>query len=192
MSRRIGRQEILQTEPLSKALQLATGLNLDAPFQQWLRLELGGYYSSNSAMTPDVFVPEYRAVAGAHYDWMGRRLVVQADLAFINEIRLRNGVEELEGLLDGRETVVSHDPGMCEMLRDKLGVAVDTFRFSAVHVKGILASIRNEFSIKLNGSEVTEAPMVEEEADIIQLKPSIYGFGIDLRALWRKLWGSKR
>lgn len=33
---------------------------------------------------------------------------------------------------------------------------------------------------------------VERRAEqIIALKPSIYGVGIDLRALWRKVWGKR-
>ena len=51
-------------------------------------------------MTHDVVVPEYRTVGGQWYDEFGRVfLVTDPKLGFVNETRLRPGVEELEGFV---------------------------------------------------------------------------------------------
>ena len=98
----LGRESLSRS--LRKALRLADRLNAKE-FLNWCRLELGGYVASNPAMTDQIVVPEYRTVVGQHADIYGRVLMVPADLSFMNETRLRNGVEELEALSTSRDTV---------------------------------------------------------------------------------------
>jgi hypothetical protein len=188
--------EILNCEPLSSCLRKAGHLAYEAgvkELERWLRLELGGYYNSNSAMEKSTVVPEYRTVAGEHADVFGRTLVVPADLSFVNETRLRNGVEELESLMASRNTVMIHDPDMCELIRKHLNIEVYSFRFSTIHLKGVLSAIRTEVETKLRKLKLTT---IHEKStstgdEIFQLRPNFHGIGVDLRALWRSWNGPK-
>lgn len=66
--------------------------------EKWSRLELHGYWNTNEALTDEVVVPEYRTVPGQWLDDFGRVLLIdQPGLEFLNEMRLRQGVLELEG-----------------------------------------------------------------------------------------------
>lgn len=188
--------EILNCEPLSNCLRKASHLAHETgakDLERWLRLELGGYYSSNSAMEKSTVVPEYRTVVGEHADLFGRTLVVPADLSFVAETRLRNGVEELESLMASRHTVVIHDPSMCELIRKHLKVEVYSFRFSAIHLRGVLSAIRTEVEIKLRElkSTVVHEKSASTGDEIFQLRPNFHGIGVDLRALWRNWTGPK-
>jgi hypothetical protein len=54
--------------------------------------------------------------------------------------------------------------------------------------KETLAKIKNVEGFKAKGNEAgvnPEAPKSEE--DIVELKPNFMGFGINLRALWKKI-----
>ncbi len=156
---------------------------------RWCSLELGGYFDSNPAMGEDIEVPSYRSVAGQHSDLYGRPLVLETKLSFINETRLRNGVEELAHLASKKDDVSIHDPSMCEMIREHLEVEVYTFTFSATHLVGILSAIRMELDRRLDefAPEVLVLPGTD---DVFLLKPNFHGIGIDLRALWRRLFGT--
>ena len=100
---------------LGKALRLAERAG-DKELVRWCRLELGGYFASNAAMGDDTVVPEYRTVPGQHADIYGRVLALPGNLAFVNETRLRNGIEELEVLARGGNRVSIHDAHMCDLL----------------------------------------------------------------------------
>jgi hypothetical protein len=190
-------EELLAIEPLSKCLQkVSCAVEASGPqeLRDWLRLELAGYYSSNKALTEDTVVPEYRTVVGQHVDLYGRVLQVPSESSFINEMRLRAGIEELEGLADSRNTVVLHDATLCELIQQHLGVEVYYFQFSATSLKGIFSAIRSEAIDRLNRlphhppfEKVRQTPADE----IIQLRPNIYGIGFDLRAMWRKVTQSR-
>jgi hypothetical protein len=178
---------------LGKALRLSRRLK-SADFEKWCKLELGGYYSSNPAMDENVVVPEYRTVVGQHADYYGRPLMLGKDLSFINEYRLRSAVPELENLLDTRELVAVQDPDTCSLIKQHLNVDVHVFRFSSSQLSGILSSIKLKLSDWLfNASEDSErnGSHISKE-DVIELKPNIYGIGIDLRALWRKCIGHSK
>ena len=190
-------RRLVEAEPLSKGLRQANFLaqSQDAPnLQRWLRLELGGYFTSNSAMQNDVEVPDYRSVVGVHYDLYGRPLILPADLSFIGETRLRNGVEELEGLSISRENVIIHDPTMCQLIREHLNIEVYSFHFSAIHLRGIIGAIRTELGERLselNLSESGDGHSSAPTAEVFQLRPNFHGIGVDLRALWRRWRGPK-
>lgn len=163
--------------------------------EQWCRLELGGYLSSNPAMSERITVPEYRSVTGQHADIYGRILTLPSDLSFVAETRLRNGVEELEELADSRDVVVIHDPRMCELIKEHLDVEIYSFRFSRIHLVGVLSAIRNNLDEKSRGLKPkagsSSAPVRAEE-EIIEIKPNIGGIGINLRALWRSITAGRK
>lgn len=158
--------------------------------EQWCRLELGGYLSFNPAMSERITVPEYRSVTGQHADIYGRILALPSNLSFVAETRLRNGVEELEELADSRDVVVIHDPRMCELINEHLGVEAYSFRFSRIHLVGVLSAIRNNLDEKSRGlkPKASSSPAITRpEEEIVELKPNFAGIGINLRALWRSI-----
>src|SRR5664280_697439 len=100
--------------PLSKSLQkiLCVAQELkDNEFEKWIRLELHGYWNTNSALTEEVVVPEYRTVAGYYTDDYGRQLVISDPKSgYINETRLRFGVIEMEGMIGAKGTKAFRAP----------------------------------------------------------------------------------
>jgi hypothetical protein len=133
-----------QTLPL--ALRLARELG-DKAFEKWVRLELAGYLRDNVAMSEDVVVPEYRTVAGQHTDTNGRPLLIQdPKLYFVNEYRLRYGIEELEKMAGRTGTLAIQDPQTIQIIREGLKVDVHAFKFSPIAVSGILSNIRHRLS----------------------------------------------
>lgn len=185
--------DILETEPLSKALQRALRLAHDhgaSELATWLQLEVGGYYDSNSAMKSTITVPKYRTIVGAHYNNYGRRLQLPHDLSFVNEMRLREGVEALESLRDSRQTVVLQDPTMIRLIASHLKVEVATFHFDSVELVQVLSQIRAELLSK--AQVLADAPLERKTAnrtdseEVLMLKPNLHGIGVDLRVLWRK------
>jgi len=191
-------RKLFDNQPLSKSLRKAIVIAQESSavdLVHWLQLELGGYYASNSAMDEDTIVPEYRTVVGQHADIYGRVLVLPQDISFINETRLRNGVEELETLVSSRDMVAIHDPYMCDLIKEHLHVEVYSFRFSTVHLIGILSAVRTELETKLRESNLIgtsqELNSKTKNEDILQLRPNFYGMGIDLRAVWRRWKGPK-
>ena len=178
------------SDALRKALRLATRTGA-TELSRWCQLELGGYFGSNSAMGEDIIVPPYRSVVGQHKDLYGRILPLSSELSFINETRLRNGVEELEHLLSSRDTVSLHDPHMCEIIREHLKVEVFSFTFSSTHLVGILSAIRSGLESRLasvTSLDSNDTRPAEPQEEVLMLKPNFHGLGIDLRALWRRLF----
>ena len=144
--KKLGRTPL--SSSLREALRFADEIGA-ADLERWCRLELGGYLASNSAMDEQTIVPEYRAVVGQHVDIYGRVLMLPSNLSFVDETRLRNGIEELEVLSTDRDMVTIHDPHMCELIKQHLEVQVHAFRFSSIHLTGVLASIRIELEDRL-------------------------------------------
>jgi AbiTii len=191
--------DILETEPLSKALQRARIFAQERgarDLTSWLQLELDGYYDSNDAMNDSITVPKYRTVVGAHYNDFGQRLQLKSDLAFVNEIRLREGVEALESLKDTRQTVVLQDMQTNELIAQHLEVQVSTFHLDKAQIIGVLSQIRSELFRRvqfLAGS--TPSGRNNEgtkDQEIVMLSPNFYGVGVNLRALWHRVKPSKR
>lgn len=136
------------SEPLSRLLPstLALARKLgNRELEKWVRLELEGYYNTNPALTEDVEVPTYRTIVGQRSDEYGRPFVFK-DLRFhfVNEDRLRNGVEELEHLATGEELISYRDPSTARvtLIREKLGVEAPIFTFNPYQIHGILSGIR--------------------------------------------------
>lgn len=77
-------EELPLGKALQKTLRVAQELK-DNVFEKWIRLELHGYWNTNSALTEEVVVPEYRTVAGYYTDDYGRQLILSDPKAgFIN------------------------------------------------------------------------------------------------------------
>lgn len=186
---------------LSKTLQAARRGG-DKELEAWTRLELLGYWNSNPALTEQTVVPEYRTVPGEWMDEYGRRLLLtQPDLQFINETRIRWGVAELETLAEGDAPIVFRLPGPAEIIREHLGVTVSIFRFSPASIPGVLWAIKAHLvqlltdTSRSSGQPQPPSPAesgAQKAADVLVLRPSLYGIGVDLRALWRRVQAFRR
>lgn len=135
------------TEPLSqvmpKALWLARELNLP-DFEKWLRLETGGYFHFNAALTEDDRVPDYRSIVVQHTKF-GTPYVFTPELNYVNNYWLRDGVGALENLATGEGQMLSiQDPALNDFFRKKLELEVSDSRFSREAVRSVLISIRYE------------------------------------------------
>jgi AbiTii-like protein len=160
--------------------------------ESWVRLELLGYLVENPALTDEIVVPEYRSVAGEWLDdW--RRVLVLDDpkLAFVQQIRLRQGVAELEGLATATGPLMMRPLHLSQIIRERLKVEVSIFRFSPHAIVSVLSSIRAELldRLAMAGDLVKDDSAKESISgeSILQLKPSVYGIGVDLRALWKRI-----
>jgi hypothetical protein len=184
------------SQSLPSALRLALAAN-DSELATWIRLELLGYTRDNPAMTQQIVVPEYRTVRGQWFDSYGRLFLVQdPKLDFMNETRLRAAVGELESFV-GADGVLSQSMSdVAQLIQDHLHVDVNEFRFTPHSVEQVLANIRAQLLDRIAGHRAqldTPAVAVQRTAhdeEVILLRPSIYGVGINLRALWRR-WRSK-
>lgn len=117
----------------------------DKELEHWVRLELAGYYSDNPAMTETVTVPEYRAVAGRHYDRRRGPIIIQdSRLRFLNTDRLRFGVGTLEELAQKDDMVWVDDTAAMDILREEFDADPSAFAFSPGSVRGVLDAIRTK------------------------------------------------
>lgn len=186
----------VDSEPLSttlpKVIRLAHRAS-DEELENWARLELLGYFNTNPALKEESVVPEYRTIAGQWYDEFQRPFVFQdPSLGFVNEVRLRNGVAELEGFEITQETLAARFPEVSELIRDNLEVDVSIFRFNPAAVASVIAGIRSQLSDKLTQkSEQLDTPQnleaIKTNGEILELRPNFFGLGVNLRALWRKI-----
>lgn len=189
----------LSDQPLSVSMAQARrhAVQLgEAEFDRWLRLELYGYYNTNSALREEDVVPEYRGIGGQLTDEHGNVHVMSDPKAqFLNEDRLRFGVEELEQLQRKSGQLSYRDPHRAELIKQHLGVEITRFSFNPAQVSGVLASIRGELQDRLMaiGSSISSATdpqatsLTEPGDPIFELRPNFYGVGVNLRALWRKM-----
>jgi len=182
------------------ALRLAQQLE-NEEFEKWIRLELHGYFNSNPVITEDVVVPKYRTVAGQHSDDFGRPIVItNSELSFVNETRLRFSVAELEQMVSKSEQISTRDPVMTEIIKENLNVVVTIFTFSTKQIPGILSSIKTRLSdylieIKPKIESFESEIQIMPNEDVLELKPNIYGIGINLNALkrkWQKFMAKRR
>ena len=186
-----------QEKPLQRALSgtLQAAESKGAKdLARWVRLELFGYHSENSEMVETDVVPEYRSVTGHWSDAYGRPLVLtDPKILFLNEVRLRNAVVELETLTPNHDDVLAISmPEEAQIINDALRVSVSNFRCSPLSLRTLLASVRGQLLDQLIRNEhflsdVSRTPTgLPDKGDILQLKPNLYGIGLDLRALCRR------
>jgi len=191
---------VVEQQPLSqslpRALLIATRID-DEELGRWIRLEVMGYFADNPALTVETVVPEYRSVSGQWYDDFGRALAINdPGLAFINEIRLRPGVAELEGVAAGTESLAMRPTEFSEIIRRDLKVEVSLFRFRPSSVKQVLTNIKVQSmdQIERRREKIAAIPEIPEvpATEVFHLKPGAYGMSVDLKALWRRLVGTIR
>ncbi len=185
--------------PLSKslpsALRIATEIE-DDDFASWIRLELMGYFSDNPAMKKETIVPEYRSVPGQWSDDFGRVLVLDDPrLEFVNEIRLRHGVAELEGIATSTGMLAMRVTDLTELIRNNLNVNVTTFHLGPSSVSQVLTNIKMHLLDRLATQQDKISALAEshlvQEPEVLQLKPTFYGVSVDLKALWRRISSRK-
>ncbi len=184
--------------PLSKSLSKVLGAAVQAHDDElttWTRLELLGYVKDNPVMTEQTVVPEYRTVSGQWFDKDGSRLAIpDASLAFMNAIRLREGVPELEIFADVFGMGELWLPDLADLIRENLRVEVSVFRFNSRSVSQVLASIKAQLVDHVaSHSHLLRRPPARPKAnseDIVELRPNFYGIGINLNALLRR-WRSR-
>ena len=118
----------------------------DLELKRWLKLELDGYFSANPVLTKADEVPKYRTVPGYHFDIYGNRLLINdPNLYFVNETRLRNGIKELEALIQsGEKNPQIDDPTRNELIKKFLGHEVRYFQFTSSSLKSVINNIRGE------------------------------------------------
>jgi len=169
----------------------------DSDLEKWARLELHGYDESNPAMTDTDEVPAYRTVPGQWRDAAGRVFLVRdSELEFVNRVRIRPGVSQLGELAEARGLVLLDASGEAQVIRDHLKVQIDYFSFTPLAVRSVLFAIRTQLEDRLSAFEPQPAPppanTLSNPGDIFVLKPSVWGMGIDLRALWRRFRARSR
>jgi hypothetical protein len=85
--------------------------------------------------------------------------------------------------------------GNAKIIQENLKVPVTTFRFDARSISQVLTNIRVNLLDKLatHHHEIMSVPMrqPQPQAEVFKLSPEFYGVGIDLKVLWRKLFGPK-
>jgi hypothetical protein len=156
---------------LGRALVVARSQDLDE-LARWCQLELGGYLPSNGAMGDDVTVPEYRTVVGKYLDASGRPYIVEPQLNFIQQTRLRNPVAELEALSTRGPAVTQEaEPWVRESIQQTFKADVYAFRYSTVHVEGVLSAIRLEMANRLAAAPI----LISESPDSAQRGSGIAG-----------------
>lgn len=190
---------IVEDSPLSRSLPVvlsAANSIEDDNLASWVKLELMGYHADNQAMTSDTVVPEYRAVAGNWYDDYGRLfLLTDRKLLFVNQFRMRHGVAELEGLSTATGPLSVRDVELSNIIRESLHVDISVFQFQAASVAQVLTNIKVQLMDRLadrrKALAKTSVPDPKPEGELLQLKPGFKGVSIDLKVLWRRLFGPK-
>jgi AbiTii len=180
---------------LARALRVAQ-LRNDIELERWIRLELEGYFGFNPALKETDVVPEYRTIVGQHTDEIGRPLVIQdPKLGFVNETRARWGAVDLEAMLAKGGDITIRDPHAAAGIKQYLEVDVTRYTFASLQLEGVLAAIRLRLSDAIaklaSQSAAATHPALPVDAyasdEIVELRPNVFGLGLNLRALWRWL-----
>lgn len=194
----------LDTAPLSRSLERSLRVaaeNTDAEFEHWLKMESFGYLESNPAHSKTDTVPAYRNVIGQYHNAYGQVLrLADPALGFVNENSARWGVAELEEFYRVGDYISVFDAVMSAVLREHTGFEAEQFRFDPRQFARTFSAIRVQLAAFLipyakPSPADSAAPPARISGEIIVLKPSFMGMGIDLRALLRRIsgwWASRR
>lgn len=149
------------SEIIPRALMLSKKLN-NNNLEEWLKLELNGYFSSNPVMTHEIIVPEYRTVGGMYYNKDNQPLIIQdPKFSFINETRLRNGISELESFIEENRKYINFvDLNGIYLIKSNLNIEVHYFMVSKSSIVSVVNRIRTELMDRL----------VPIEFDLIEIK----------------------
>jgi uncharacterized protein (TIGR02391 family) len=142
---------------IPSVLILAKTIN-DQELIKWAELELGGYFDHNKALTQDTFVPDFRIVVGEYHDTFDRPLMFEdPKYNFVNQVRLRNTIAELEKLAEKTKLLVIRDSSYLNLIKKNFKVEVESFWFSPTSVLGVLDGIRSNLITRLlNISSIVE------------------------------------
>lgn len=164
------------TQLLNESLVIAKNFK-NKELSDWVDLELNGYYDTTEALNEETIVPEYRTVAGQHSDQYGRPLIIEnPKLSFVNTIRLRSGVPELEELSLKHDVISIQDPNMINSIKKHLKVSVISFNFSSSSIKNILNTIRTTLLKKLldyNMSHFDKFDKSDLVEELINMHPTV-------------------
>jgi hypothetical protein len=133
----------------------------------------------------------YRTVSGQHIGLNGEPLVLSSGQTFF-DVRLSNGVEELEVLPTGGATVAIHDPRLCDLVKKDHDVEVYWYRFNTVQLFAIFSAIRvalwNNLA-ELDPVEASQTLLIARKESIEPLPHSDL-FGFNLREFWKRWKGT--
>lgn len=120
--------------------------NNDSELEKWARLELEGYFNTNSFLTESVIVPKYREIAVTHMDIYKQPFLVDADLSFINNVRTRFSVPGMEDLVKKHDVYYVLNDSSCEVINKNLNLngKIVQYCFSTNSLLAVLVSIREE------------------------------------------------
>jgi hypothetical protein len=175
--------KMLDEMPLSKllpkALQFSQEIK-DVEFEKWIRLELHGYWNTNPALTEDTIVPEYRTVTGYYTDDYGSVLsITDPKIAFDNEVRLRFGVVEIEGILGAKGPIGFKPLDLIETINENLKVHVTTYYFSPgkfPRANSIKTELSDQLSLEKEISIlIVNIPRRLKNPKYIDIKPNFMG-----------------
>lgn len=134
---------------LHKTLLLSKKLD-DSDLEKWICLELNGYIIQNQYFKKDE-VPTYRSVSGRWQDDYQRPLqITDPNLLFINQVRLIQGVIELERLAYSNDFLTMSDLILINFIKENLKVHVTTFVFNPTEINRVLALIQTELINRLS------------------------------------------
>jgi hypothetical protein len=122
----------------------------DSDLEKWIGLELNGYIIHNQYFKKDE-VPTYRSVSGKWQDDYQRPLqITDPKLLFINQVRLIQGVIELERLAYSNDFLTMSDLNLINLIKENLKVHVTTFVFNPTEINRVLALIQTELINRLS------------------------------------------
>lgn len=177
-------QQLIQevtTQPLSQLLPKVHHLAIaigDKELEKWSGLEIDGYYNTNYHLDESTEVPSYRQIVGQYFDVLGRPIVFEdPKLAFLSEYRLRQGVPELDSLVEDKNIKVIKDASRHKILKDTFGVEVSRFEFTHHQIVSVLAGIRSELSRRLRNIDLSlptdTLDYVDSDYNFNRLHPTI-------------------
>src|SRR5207248_3097384 len=141
-------------------------------------------------MAKDTVIPVYRMIMGRHTDADGRRVKLPTPNN-LRAIRLRNGIEELEGLPKKKNTEAMHDPQLCEWIKDQFHLEVSWYRFDTVQLRAIYSAVRVELWNKLAELEPVagaERPLKGRKEDLELLPFADWFAAGNLPAFLKSRW----
>ena len=107
----------------------------------------------------------------------------------------RYGTAELEGTASATKVLSMRESQFAVVIQQHLGITVTSFHFQPASIQQVLVNIRLHLIEHvtnrrtkigyIDADSIAQVP----EAEILQIKPNLYGIGVDLRALWRKMFG---
>ncbi len=136
--------ELQLSSILPKVLTLAKLLD-DKEFERWVLLETSGYFNTNSALTSETKVPDYRKVSAQYYNRQVQAIIINdVSLLFITYYHIREGVLELEKMSKQEQQITLRNPVVAEQLKTHLKIEIDIITYPPDALLPILEEIRSK------------------------------------------------